>query len=72
MTIENATPEELKLLKIRQVMAMTGLARSTVYKYCSDNGFPKPIQLGKRNSAWLEKEVCGWIAERVNQRDMAS
>ena len=29
--------EELRLLKLRQVMAITGLARSTVYKYCAGN-----------------------------------
>ncbi len=61
-----------KLLKLRQVMSITGLARSTVYKYCAENSFPKPIQLGERSVAWVEGEVQGWIEQKIYQRDMAS
>ncbi|QYJ85865.1 AlpA family transcriptional regulator [Shewanella mesophila] len=62
------TSEHFQLLKIRQVMKVTCLARSTVYKYCADNNFPKPIQLGKRNAAWVESEVKEWIEQKMLQR----
>lgn len=57
-----------QLIKLRQVMKMTCLARSTVYKYCADNYFPKPIKLGERNVAWLESEARVWIEQKMFQR----
>ncbi|WP_299196105.1 AlpA family transcriptional regulator [uncultured Amphritea sp.] len=62
----------LKLLKLPKVIAMTGLARSSVYRYCAENHFPKPIRLGRRNVAWVEAEVQEWIEQKIHQRDMAS
>lgn len=61
-----------QLLKLRQVMAITCLARSTVYKYCAENNFPKPIRLSKRNVAWVEEEIEEWICQKIHRRDMAS
>lgn len=61
-----------QLLKLRQVMAITCLARSTVYKYCAENNFPKPIRLSKRNVAWVEEEIEEWICQKILRRDMAS
>ncbi len=58
-----------RLLKLKQVVAVTGLARSTLYKYCAENGFPKPIHLGERNVAWVEREVQLWIQQKISQRD---
>lgn len=59
----------MRLLKLKDVMHITGLARSTVYKYISDGNFPKPISLGERNVAWLESEIQDWILEKIEQRD---
>lgn len=66
---QQITTSSLRLLRLRQVMSITGLARSTVYKYCSENNFPKPIQLGKRNVAWVESEVQKWIEHKIGVRD---
>ena len=33
--------------------------------------FPKRIMLGQCRVAWLYKEVCEWIEERVAQRDLS-
>ncbi|TKB51822.1 helix-turn-helix transcriptional regulator [Ferrimonas aestuarii] len=64
--------QPLRLLKLKQVMAMTGLARSTVYKYFSCQQFPKPVQLGARNVAWVEQEIQDWIAQKIALRDQLS
>ncbi|WP_299198011.1 AlpA family transcriptional regulator [uncultured Amphritea sp.] len=72
MIASEATSGAFKLLKLRQVMGITGLACSTVYKYCAKNNFPRPVQLGKRNVAWVEGEVQRWIEQKIHQRDMAS
>ena len=59
----------MKLIKLTEVMASTGLARSTVYKYIKTGTFPKPVPQGERAVAWLENEIQEWIMERVAERD---
>jgi len=59
----------MKLIRIKEVMSRTGLARSTVYKYISENNFPKPIKLGSRAVAWVESEIEGWINDVIHERD---
>lgn len=59
----------MKLIRIKEVMNRTGLARSTVYKYINEDKFPKPIKLGARAVAWVESEIEDWINRIIQQRD---
>ena len=54
-----------KFLKIRAVMALTGLSRSTIYLKIKSGEFPKPIKQGSHAIAFLESEVDAWMQERV-------
>ncbi len=58
-----------KLLKLKDVLAITGLSRSYVYALAQQNLFPKPIKLTERSSAWVESEVQEWIESRIALRD---
>lgn len=59
----------MRLIKLKDVMNNTGLARSTIYKYISEGVFPKPVSLGERAVAWVESEIEDWIQEKIEQRD---
>lgn len=59
----------MKLLKMRDVMALTSLAKSTIYKYIDTEGFPKQVKLGSGSVAWVEGEVLDWIEVKIAQRD---
>jgi prophage regulatory protein len=59
----------MKLIKLKQVMECTGLARSTVYKFMAEGQFPKPVKLGVRMVAWVETEVHAWVHEKICLRD---
>ena len=61
----------MRFIKMKEVMAKTGLAKSTVYKHIADNQFPNSVSLGKRAVAWLESEVEEWMLERIAERDEA-
>ena len=52
------------ILRIKQVGAVTGLARSTIYHYVHLGKFPKPRKLGERAVGWLSGDVYRWVAER--------
>ena len=59
----------IKLIRLKDVIDTTGLARSTIYKYVDKGIFPKAVKLGSRSVAWVESEVQEWILERIAQRD---
>ncbi|MDP2228244.1 MAG: AlpA family transcriptional regulator [Moraxellaceae bacterium] len=57
------------ILRLKDVMACTGLGRSSVYKFITEGRFPKPVALGDRAVGWVEEEVQDWIRARVAARD---
>jgi prophage regulatory protein len=61
-----------KLLRVKGVMAQTGLSRSYIYQLVKKQKFPKPVNLveGGTSVAWLESEVQEWIEERVSKRSI--
>ena len=52
--------------RLPDVMAQTGLSRSTIYSLVSQQKFPEQINLGPRAVGWVASEVSDWIEERVN------
>jgi len=52
----------MKFLKLHQVMALTGLSRSSIYLAVSEGRFPKQIALGARSVAWASNEIDEWMA----------
>lgn len=62
-------PEKnIRLIRFREVLTMTGLSRSSLYRFIEENQFPPPVQLGGRAVAWVEGEVQEWIAQRITNR----
>lgn len=62
----------MKLIRLKQVMECTGLARSTVYKFIAEGDFPKPVKLGVRVAAWVEAEIQEWVKEKIANRERAN
>ncbi len=62
----------MRIMKIDDVSDVTGLARSTIYKYIGEGSFPDSVPLGGRSVGWVENEVQGWIRERIEERDLAN
>lgn len=59
----------MRLIRLTDVIYLTGLGRSTIYKYITESTFPKPVPLGGARVAWVEQEVQDWIIQRVEERD---
>lgn len=62
----------MRIIRLKDVMKMTGLGRSTVYKFIAENTFPKPVSLGDRCVGWVEGEVVSWIESKVAARDASN
>lgn len=59
----------MKIIRLQEVIQLTGLARSTVYKFIKDQSFPRQVSLGGRSVGWVESEIQAWIAEKIADRD---
>jgi prophage regulatory protein len=60
----------MRILRLKDVIEKTGLARSTIYKYVDAGIFPKPIPLGGRSVGWVDAEVHEWITEKIENRNI--
>ncbi len=61
----------MRIIRLKEVIYSTGLARSTIYKYIGEGRFPKPVSLGDRCVGWVDAEVQEWILARIKERDVA-
>ena len=52
--------EELIFLPVREVVRRTSLSDSTIRRMVADGEFPRPVQVGRNRSAWVEAEVVEW------------
>jgi prophage regulatory protein len=62
----------MRILRLKDVIEKTGIARSTIYKYVDAGTFPEPIPLGGRSVGWVDSEIHNWIAEKIENRDIAN
>ena len=71
--IERNTPRQVRFLRLPEVLARTGLSRSTIYVRLEQGRFPRPVSLGARAVGWIESEVDEWIRARIEEsRDGAA
>lgn len=47
--------------RLRDVMHITALSRSTIYRRIAEGRFPAPVHLGGRASAWQCASLQQWI-----------
>lgn len=60
-------PDDVELIRVAEVLRITGLSRSTLYEKMLDGSFPKQIKLGPRSVAWVKSEVQAWAKERISE-----
>jgi prophage regulatory protein len=53
-----------RALRQREVTAMTGLSRSTIWRLRRAGQFPIPRQLSIRVRGWLASDVAAWVRSR--------
>jgi prophage regulatory protein len=55
-------------VRIKDVVQITGLSRTSVYRMLKAGNFPKPYNLSERCVAWRISALKEWISEREQQR----
>ena len=57
-----------RILRLPEVMARTGLSRTTIYEWRVAERFPQAVRLGTRNVGFIESELEAWFRERMADR----
>lgn len=55
----------MRLLRLPEVKARTGLSRSSIYLFISRREFPPAVRLSARAVAWPDDAIDRWIGSRV-------
>jgi len=68
--------QSARLIRMKDVVELVGLARPTIYKLMSqpESGFPQPVKLTNSTArgapvAWVLSEVQAWTRARIAARD---
>jgi prophage regulatory protein len=56
-----------RLLKLKEVIGLTGLSKSTIDRKEAANEFPKRVKLGSRWIAWPETKIKEWIQKAITE-----
>jgi len=56
------------IVRIKTVLARTGLSRGTIYRKIAEGTFPPQIRISVHGSGWRESDINRWVADPVGWR----
>lgn len=59
----------MRIMRLNEVKLVTGLQRSSIYKYMAIGTFPKPVHLSDKAVGWVSTEIEDWVKARIAERD---
>ncbi|MCU3015319.1 AlpA family transcriptional regulator [Enterobacter hormaechei subsp. oharae] len=65
---DNAAYKKFRLLRMSDVISLTGLPKSTIYLKIKNKEFPNQVPIGTRSVAWVEEEINDWIEKNIQNR----
>ncbi|MGC1301798.1 MAG: AlpA family phage regulatory protein [Caulobacteraceae bacterium] len=60
--------EPNRILRLKTVLARTGLSRSTLYRKIREGSFPAQVPISVHGAGWHESAVNRWIADPAGWR----
>jgi prophage regulatory protein len=61
-------PDPDRIIRLRTVLARTGLSRSTLYRKIAEGTFPAQLRISVHGAGWRESEIDRWVADPVGWR----
>lgn len=58
-----------RIIRLKTVLARTGLSRSTMYRKIAEGTFPCQLKISIHGAGWRESSINRWIADPVGFRD---
>jgi len=63
-----SSKEQPAYYRLRDVVRITALSRSTIYRRITEGRFPAPVNLGGKASGWAREAVLRWIDDPAGYR----
>jgi prophage regulatory protein len=57
-----------RIVRMKTVLARTGLSRSTIYRKIAEGTFPPRIKISINGAGWKESDIDRWIADPAGWR----
>ena len=51
----------LRIMRLSEVKAVTGLSKTTIYRFEKEGRFPSMVRLGERSVGWFEDDVDAFL-----------
>ena len=51
----------LRIMRLSEVKAVTGLSKTTIYRFEKEGRFPSRVSLVERSVGWFEDDVKGFL-----------
>jgi prophage regulatory protein len=61
-----------RIIRLKTVLARTGLSRSTIYRKIAEGTFPAQLKISINGTGWHESDINRWIADPVGWSSMKS
>lgn len=57
-----------RIVRLKTVLARTGLSRSTIYRKIAEGTFPRQVKISVHGAGWHESAIDRWIANPAAYR----
>ena len=57
-----------RIVRLKTVLARTGLSRSTIYRQIVEGTFPTQIKISTNGAGWKESDINRWVANPAGWR----
>jgi prophage regulatory protein len=54
-----------RIIRLKNVLARTGLSRSTIYRKIAEGTFPAQLKISTNGTGWHESDINRWIVFRL-------
>ncbi|MGJ5084415.1 helix-turn-helix transcriptional regulator [Bradyrhizobium sp. HKCCYLRH1065] len=61
-----------RIIRLKTVLARTGLSRSPIYRKIAEGTFPAQLKISINGSGWHDSDVNRWVADPVGWRQQVS
>lgn len=57
-----------RIIRKPELFARVGLSDATIWRMEKAGKFPRRVRLGGNSVGWIDDEIEGWFADRLNNR----
>ena len=57
-----------RIVRMKTVLARTGLSRSTIYRKIAEGTFPAQLKISVNGAGWRESDINRWVAAPTSWR----